>query len=37
MKENKNPSELVEDFTKKIYISGIGHRKYRLSAGPRSC
>lgn len=29
--ENKNPSEFVEDFAKrKVYISGIGHRKYRL-------
>ncbi len=29
--ENIRPSDFVEDFAKqKIYISGIGHRKYRL-------
>lgn len=29
--EDKNPAEFVEEFAKqKIYISGIGHRKYRL-------
>lgn len=29
--ENKNPADFVEDFAKrKVYISGIGHRKYRL-------
>ena len=29
--ENKNPAEFVEEFAKqKIYISGIGHKKYSL-------
>ena len=29
--ENKNPDEFVEEFAKrKTYISGIGHKKYRL-------
>lgn len=31
LSENKKASELVEDFAKrKVYISGIGHRKYRV-------